>query len=284
MTQAHVAPHKKEIVKHLKTLFKEYPIIGCVNMQSLPSPQLQQMRAQLRSKVVIYMAKRNLIKLAIEDLKKDIPTITKLEPYLEGMPAFIFTRDNPFALFQTLKKNKSSAPAKAGQISPKDINVSAGPTPFAPGPIISELAGCGIKAGIDKGKVVIKEDKIIVRKGEVIQDKIASMLARLKIEPMEIGLDLVAVYENGEILSKDVLAIEPQEYIDTVSRYANEAMAVAMSIGYACKDTIMQLLSKAHREARAIAIEREYPTKETVALLLVKAEAQAAAVKSLNTQ
>ncbi|MBI2112759.1 50S ribosomal protein L10, partial [Candidatus Woesearchaeota archaeon] len=35
-----------------------------------------------------------------------------------------------------LEKNKSNAPAKPGQVAPKDITVKAGATSFAPGPII----------------------------------------------------------------------------------------------------------------------------------------------------
>ena len=39
----------------------------------------------------------------------------------------------------------------------------------------------------------------------LLNDKLASLLIRLGIEPMEIGLNLVAAYENGDILTGDVL-------------------------------------------------------------------------------
>jgi large subunit ribosomal protein L10 len=279
---AHVSQKKIEIVDKLKELIKEYPIVGSVNMDSLPTPQLQNMRAQLRGKVVLYMAKRRLIRIALEEMKDKVEGLDKLEEYLRGMPALLFTRDNPFSLYQTLKKNKSSAPAKAGQIAPKDIIVPAGPTGFAPGPIISELGGCGIKAGIEGGKVVVKADSLVVKEGEVISAKMASILTRLKIEPMEIGLDLVAVYENGDIMTKSILAIEPAEYIANVSKLAKEAFAVAESISYVCDDTIMALLTKAHRESRAISTELAIVTEETIGDLLAKAEAHASAVNKLQ--
>ena len=43
--EAHVADYKKEIVSNIINLINEYPIMGVVNMENLPAPQLQAMRA-----------------------------------------------------------------------------------------------------------------------------------------------------------------------------------------------------------------------------------------------
>ena len=76
--QAHVAEYKKEIVKKLVELIMEYPIIAIVNMENLPAPQLQNMRATLRSKCVLTMTKRRLVKLAFEETKSRKKGIEKL--------------------------------------------------------------------------------------------------------------------------------------------------------------------------------------------------------------
>ncbi|MFP4112571.1 MAG: 50S ribosomal protein L10 [Candidatus Woesearchaeota archaeon] len=282
---AHVAQYKKEIVGKLKELIKKHQIIASVNMESLPTPQLQNMRAQLREKdVTIYMAKRRLIKIAIDDLEKEKQDIGKLKEYLKGMPALLFSNENPFSLYQTLQKNKSPAPAKAGQIAPKDIVVPAGPTSFAPGPIISELGQCGIKAGIEGGKVVVKEDSLVVKEGEEIKENIASILTRLGINPMEIGLDLVAAYEDGEILTRDILAIEPEEYLANIRTMAGDAFALATEIGYLCKETVVPLITKAATESRGVAIETTFPAKDIISDILAKAEVQASALNALAGQ
>src|SRR3989338_6461079 len=176
--QAHVAEYKKEIVTSLVKLINQYPIIGIVNMENLPAPQLQAMRAQLRGNFYLTMTKRRLIKLAFEQTKSSKKGIEQLEKHLGGMPALIFTKENPFKLSKTLQKSKSPAPAKAGQIAPKDIMVNKGPTSFAPGPIIGELAMAGIKSGVEGGKVAIKEDSLVVRAGEKIKPKTAEILTR----------------------------------------------------------------------------------------------------------
>src|SRR3989338_4854886 len=172
----HVAEKKKQVAKQIQKLILEYPIIAAVNMENLPAPQLQQMKAQLRGKIVLAMTKRRIMKHAIEGIKDKKKNIEQIEPYLQGMPALIFTRENPFSLFKTLKKSKTSAPAKAGQTAPSDIKVPKGPTSFAPGPIIGELAQVGVKSGVEGGKVVIKEDSIIVKEGGSISAKAAEIL------------------------------------------------------------------------------------------------------------
>ena len=75
-------------------------------------------------------------------------------PHLKGMPALIFTKENPFSLFKTLKKSKTNAPAKANQTAPFDLIVPKGPTSFAPGPVIGELAILGIKSGVEINEII----------------------------------------------------------------------------------------------------------------------------------
>ena len=277
--KAHVAPYKKEIVGNLVNLIAEYPIIGVVNMENLPAPQLQQMRAQLRGKFYITMTKRRLMKLAIAEAKLKKKNIEDIEAHLGGMPALIFTKENPFRLSKTLQKSKSPAPAKAGQTAPRDIMVSKGATSFAPGPIIGELAMAGIKAGVEGGKVAIKEDIVIVKSGEKIKPKVAEILTRLGIQPMEVGLDLVAVYENGLIYTRDILSIDEAEYKNRLSNASRWAFNLAIYTSYPTKSTISTLLGKAHNDAKALGIAQNIFDKGIIDVLLGKAEQQMLSLK-----
>ena len=149
-----VSENKKKLVQDLIALMKANPIIGVVNLENLPAQQLQNMRAMLRSKdVILTMARKKLLNLALKE--SGLKNIEKLQEKVRGMPALLFTKNNPFALASLIQKNKSEAPAKAGQVAPDDINVSAGMTNFIPGPIISELAAVGIKTKVTEGKLEI---------------------------------------------------------------------------------------------------------------------------------
>jgi large subunit ribosomal protein L10 len=124
------------------------------------------------------------------------------------------------------------------------------------------------------------KDSLVVEKGKVANKKVADILTRLSIEPVEIGLDLVAVYEKGEILTKDILFIDEKEYIAKLVQAHSDSMAIAMEIGYAVPDTLNFLLSKASTNAHAVALKAEIMTDETKEELLAKAGSQAAAVES----
>lgn len=279
MTEAHVSQAKKNTVSEFTQLIDKYDIVGAVNMENLPAKQLNNMREQLRDGVLIRMSKRRLLKVAIEQSKKE--GIKELIPHLKGMPALLFTNQSPFTLFKTLKKNKSSTAIKGGQVAPKDIVVPAGPTSFAPGPVIGEMGGVGIKAGIDNGKVAVKEDSTVAKEGDVVNATLAGILTRLGIEPMEIGLDLVAVYENGEILTKAVLDIDEEAYLNDIATAASWAFNLAVDIAYASSETIETLLAKAATESKNLAINEDILTDLTVGDTLVKAQNQMFAVAGL---
>ena len=277
---AYVSEKKKEQVADFVKLLKEYPIIGIINLENMPAPQLQNMRKQLKENVVIQVGKGRLMKIAIEQIKTEKKGIEELIPKIKGMPGFIFTKENPFSLAKIIKKNKSAAPAKAGQIAPKDITVNAGPTAFAPGPIISELGEVGIKASIQNGKVAVMADSTVAKEGDVISDKLASILTRLNIEPMEIGLDLVVAYENGELLDKKVLFIDEQKYLDNLALAHTEAFNLAMFISHPNTDTINLLIGKSFTDAKAIAMAQKILTDETAKDLVSEAERSATNLSS----
>jgi len=271
------APYKKEKVKKIKELSKEYPIIGVINLENLPCAQLQQMRSKLKGKVDFFMTRKTLIERGLTETK--LPGINGLKDYLKGVPALVFTKENPFKIFKIIKQSKSPAPAKPGQTSPRDIIIPAGPTSFAPGPIISEFAAAGIIAGVEEGKVAIKKESTIVKEGEIINEKVASILSKLNIMPMEIGLDLTAVYEKGTIYDKKVLDINEKGFLADLGQAATYAMNLAIETGIFTKETIQLLLAKAAREASCLAFEAEIMTKETMPNILAKAETQASAIE-----
>ncbi len=267
---AHVSEKKKKIVAEITGLMDKYKVIGIVNMVNLPTRNVQGMRAKLRGKqTILRMTKKTLIKIAISGSKKE--NIKKMEGYMEGMPALVFTEENPFRMYSDLQKTKTKAPAKAGQKAPRDIMVNAGPTSFSPGPVIGQLGKFGIKTGIEGGKIVIKQDAVVAKKGDIINAELAGILSRMGIEPMEIGLDLVAAYEDGTIYTADLLYVDEKEYSRKVCTAYTESMNLAVYAAYPSEDTIKVLIGKAANDSKALAISRCILTKETTAEIIKRA-------------
>lgn len=252
---------KKEEVKDVVKLVNKYPIFGLVDMENLPALQLQRMRIKLKDSLEIKMTRKRLIRIALQQLK-DKPNMDKVIESMRGMPALIFTKENPFKLSKLLSSNKSKAMAKSGQTAPTDIIIPAGPTQFTPGPIISELAQAGIKTKVEEGKLSVVSDVVLVKEGAKITPKQADLLSRFGIEPMEVGLNIVLVYEDGLIYPRSVLAIDEEEYLNNVKIAGMESIALSISIGYITQDNVTIMVKKAYMETKAVAESAKITTEE----------------------
>ena len=266
---AHISEEKRATVVALARLIRESPIVGVLDMEALPAGNLGAMRKKLRSDAHIIMAKKRLIVRALNE--SGVPGAQELVATLTGMPAMLFTKSNPFTLFKTLKRNQSKAPIKPGQAAPYDLVIPAGPTSFPPGPIIGELGALGIKAGIDQGKVVIKADATLAKAGQVVDEKRAAFLTRMGVEPMRIGLKLIATLEKGEVLTAGVLDIDEERFMADLRACALAAKSLALNAAIPLKDNIDTLIQKAHYDAAGLALEAGLLTDGNARDVLAKA-------------
>src|SRR5512137_369248 len=182
------------------------------------------MRTNLRANAEITMLKNTLLKIAIKQASKDKKGLDQLSESVNGQCAVVTSDLNPFKLFKQLDATKTKMPAKGGEISPDDIEIKAGETPFKPGPVVGELQKAGLPAAIEQGKVVIKKDKLLVKKGDKIPRDVALVLSKLEIYPLTVGLDLSAAFEDGMIYKKDVLAVDETMIMNRVKAAAAGAL------------------------------------------------------------
>jgi large subunit ribosomal protein L10 len=276
----HVAPAKKALVENLAKRFETSKVIGIASIHGIPAPQFQAMRKQLAGQATITVAKNNLLRLALEEAGKKRKDLAKLAEAIEGQTAVVTAEVNPFKLFKHLEATKSKAPARGGEVAPEDLWVREGETPFKPGPVVGELQKAGIPAAIERGKVVIKKDKLLVKAGDRIPREVAQTLTRLEIYPLVVGLDLKGAYEDGMVFRRDSLAVDDVVIRGQITQAGREALGLSLEIGYPAKEIIGLLLAKAFRQALSLSIESEFPTKESIKFLLAKAQAQMLAVAS----
>ncbi len=272
-----VSEKKKRVVSDVGKEIKEYPVIGILDMFKLPASQLDEIRNSLREMAKIKMVKKRLMKRILNNC--GLKGADKLCEYLQGEPAFLFSNTDPFKLAIKLSRSKSPAPAKAGDIAPKDIIIKAGPTSLSAGPVIGELQRLKIPAGVEGEKIFVKQDTVIAKKGDVISSNVAGMLSKLGIKPMEIGLNLIAALEDGIIYEKDVLFTDPDEYLGQLRQACSDAFNLSVHIGYVTKENVSALLSKGYRQACVLADEAGIITKDNAPKQLARGAAHAKALK-----
>lgn len=269
---------KKKQVSELAKELPKYKTVGVLNLSGLPAKQYQSITRKLKDKLKVVYATKNVQKRAIDEAGNE--TLKQLESHMGGIPAVVLTNEDAFSLAKLFRQNQSPAAAKAGQEAPEDIWVKAGPTSFTPGPVISELAQLKIKAGVEAGKIAIKQDSLAVKKGETFSPLAASMLARLGMAPMKLGVKLVAAVEGKDFYLAEQIYIDEEKYLNDLRLVASQAFALAVEAGILTEETVQLLVSRAVREAKHLTEEAGILTPETAGSVLVKVERAAAALES----
>jgi len=278
-----VRSEKKERVKFLRDTVLGSPMTALVGVRGVPASALQKMRRELRGRGhPILVAPNSALRHALEDAAKKSPSLAPLLEHLNDQTALLAADGNPFSLYQEMFRTRSPTPARGGEIAPKDIFVPAQTTSFKPGPIVGELQHAGFPAAIEKGKVVIKKDVIVVKAGQPISREVAGLLTRLDILPLEVGLELRAVVQGDTFFAPSVLAVDLDGRRAELVAAHRRALGLAVELGYTTHETIPILVTRAHRRALALAVAAGYATKQTIAPLLARALREAQAVERLS--
>lgn len=245
---------KKDKVIELAKRINNYPTVAVCHLEGIPTKQLQIIRKNLRGKAKLVVSKKSILKKALSNANNK--KIEEIKDEVKGISGLLLSDLDPFELFDILKKNKSDAPAKAGQEAPTDIIVPAGPTPFAPGPVMSQLGAIGIKPKIETGKLTIPTDTKVVKKGETISKPVAEILSRLEIKPMKIGLDFDIVVNNTDIFNKNILDISEEEFFKKIRLACSESFNLSMAAEIVNEVTISHLLRNAEENSKKLILSK----------------------------
>jgi large subunit ribosomal protein L10 len=268
---------KDKAIKSLSEDIRGSRSIALVGIERVPGKQFQEIRRSLRGKAKIKVVKKTLLKRAFEEM--NIEAMKGMENYMDGAVAAIFSKENPIRLFKEIEGSRTRAPAKGGETAQEDIVLEAKATNLKPGPVVGELQKAGIPASIDQGKVMIRKQTVLVKKGEKISRDKAMALSKLEILPLEIGLDFRAAFEDGVLFDKSVLGISTQDFIDRLSSGRASGIALSLFINYYNKETTPIFISNAYRNAMALSLAVAYPTKRNIGMLLAKGSLNAKSVE-----
>jgi len=269
---------KEEKVEEFKQKMEDHPVVGILDMQNLPSRQLQEMKKEMKEFADIKMSRKTLMQIAIDNAGKE--DINQLDDNDATQPAFIFSNKDPFQLYQLIQENKTSAAADGGETAPNDIVVPEGDTGIGPGPMLGKLQQAGLQVQVDDGSIHVQKDGVIVEKGETITADDAEILNQMGIEPLEIGLTLDVAYNDGDLFSAEELDIDTEQYRTDVEAAAGQAFNLAVNAGIINETTASAIISEANQKAKNLAISQGLPIEETIEEAISYANSGAQAVDS----
>ena len=265
---------KTQMYQQLQDLPRSHKVVALVKLDKVRGAQILPLRKILKDDVMFVNIKDRIAKKAFESL--DIPGMADLAAKFVGQCMLMFTDMSPFKLNILLGKNKIMMAARGGDTSSIDIVVPEMNTGIAPGPMLTEFKEAGIPTKIDQGTIWISRDTTPVHKGEVIDEKLASILGKLDIKPVEAGISVYAALEDGSIYSEDDLVIDVESYRDAIALAHQEAVSLSIEAAYVVPENVPHILARASQHARSLSVESGYMTEETRQQIIQRAAAHAA--------
>jgi len=273
-------PKKKaQMYQILQDLPKKYNVTALVRMEKVRASQLLPLRKKLQGEVEIVSIKDKIAQKAFEKL--DIPGIKKLKEKLTGQCLFMFTNMSPFKLNVLLGKNKIMLAARGGDIAGVDVVVPPKNTGIAPGPMLTEFKENKIPTKIDQGTIWILKETTPVKKGEAISTKLAALLGKLDIKPIEAGIVLNSALSESVLFAEEELVVDVEKFREQISQAHQNAISLSIEAAYITNDNIEQILAKASQSAHSVSTEAGYVTDENKEEILQKAHGHA---KSVSTK
>lgn len=270
-------------VDDLADLINNNKVLAVADLRKVRARQIQELRRKFRGEVLFRCTKNNLLDLALKKIKNK-PNLMDLKKHVKGSSVYIFTDKSPFKLSVLFEQSKTKMPAKSGDLAPYDIVTPEGNTGLPPGPIISEFTELGIPTRIDTGSVWISSDTVAIRKGEEITGKLASLLSKLGMKPMEVGINLLSAYENGAIYLEDVLKIDFEATKRDLQNAASNALFLAIASAYPDSDTMSILLAKGISEGKALSLKATVLDSEALPAILWTSFTEAATLEKTLTE
>ena len=265
-------PEKKvKLYDDLQNLARSYNVIALSKMTKVRSAQLMSIRKKFRNDIKILTIKNKVAQRSFEKIFDDVKGLEFLNHELEGQCALMFTNISPFKLNLTFDKNKIFLAAKGGDIAPNELVIPAGNTGINPGPVLSEFKESKVPTKIDQGTIWVSKDTVVAKPGDVISQKLAALLSKLNIKPIEAGIAVnFAISEGLEFKEKD-LKIVIEEYVQDLVRSYQEALALSVEAAYFSKETMPLILIKAKQHAVSLSSESGYISPDTAELVISKA-------------
>ncbi|KEQ57011.1 50S ribosomal protein L10 [Marine Group I thaumarchaeote SCGC AAA799-E16] len=267
---------KAQMFQQLQELPKKYKVMAVIKMNKVRSTQILPLRKTLKDDVEFFSIKDKVAQKALEN--SDIPGMKDMIGEFKGQIMLMFTNMSPFKLNVLLAKNKIMMMARGGDIASIDVVVQEKNTGIAPGPMLTEFKEAGIPTKIDQGTIWIAKDSTPVKKGEAINEKLAAILGKLDIKPVEAGISLYTALEDGLKYAEEEMIIDVDKIRDEFAQAHQEAISLSIEVAHVTPENIEQILAKAAQSARSVSVESGYMTDETKEQILQKADAQARSI------
>ena len=271
---------KAQMYRTLQEAPRRHRVVALVRMEKVRASQILPLRKRLKGDVSFVSIKDKVARKALDAVKGEVPGLADMASRLAGQCMFMFTDMSPFRLNVVLSKNTVMLPARAGDTASIDVVVPAKNTGIAPGPMLTVFKDAGIPTKIDQGTIWITRDTVPVKKGGVVGENLAPLLAKLDIKPVEAGILLDSALEDGVVYSADELVVDVGAVRDGIGAAHADALALSVEAAYPTAGNVEQILARAAQRAASLSVEAAFVTADTAEPILQRAHSRALSLLS----
>jgi large subunit ribosomal protein LP0 len=203
------------------------------------------------------MGKNTMVRRALRSIIADYPQLERLLPHVRGNIGFVFTSDDLAEIRDIITANKVAAPARAGALAPRDVQVPAGNTGMEPGKT-SFFQALGIPTKIARGTIEIVSDVQVVTAGTRVGSSEATLLNMLNISPFTYGMSVVQIYDQGNVFPPEVLDVSTDELVSRFLTGVMTVAAISLALNYPTLVSVTHSLVNAYKNLIAISLVTDY--------------------------
>uniref|UniRef100_A0A7J3I982 Large ribosomal subunit protein uL10 n=1 Tax=Ignisphaera aggregans TaxID=334771 RepID=A0A7J3I982_9CREN len=273
---------KRKLVEEAKKYLSNYRTLVLLDMQGVPARFGAYIRKRLDGIGIVKMFKGRLLHIAMREM--GLKNVDEFSKYLTGQNLAIFTNLNSFEVFLLLSRISMPVKARIGEKIDSEIRVPPMKTDLKPGPIMSLFGKLKVPIQVRDGVIWIAKEAVIARPGDVVTPELASVFARLGIEPRFIKPNVKVVYEDGLVLTPDKLVIDIDGIKQEIGRCILDAFNLASEIVVPHPDVAKLSIAKAYSRALRIAAEAGFVSRETAQIVFTLAVSRALAMATALSQ
>jgi len=254
-----VSDRKRAYGKRLIELMESHRAILVVSVDNVGSKQIQDVRMALRDDATILMGKNTTIRRVLRDYfarNPDSPHRGLLD-YVNGNIGFVFTDGDVAKVRETILSFKVPAPARPGSAAPDDVFIEPGPTGCDPGQT-AWFQALNIPTKIQRGQIEMIARVHLVHAGEKVTDSAAALLQKLDIRPFAFSVQVLTVYDDGEIFDADVLDLTEDNLIAKLLGGAKAIAALGLVLGLPTRASLFHSINNAYKAVLAIGLGTDY--------------------------
>lgn len=246
---------KAKMLERTKECFSTYKNYMVLSIDKVQSTQFKDIVSELPPNFRFLFAKNKILKKVLRDIGEK--KYEKLINSIKGnvLIAF-FDGADPRDMLTASLRHQRAARALPGILSNKDVVIPAGPTGLPPEKI-NVFQSAGINTKIVKGKIDLASDHKLVSKGEVLDIAKANLLDMLGILPFEFGLQILRIFESGEVYEQDVLLIDESCIEELIKEATSSVAAVSLGLGITTDASLPYEISHVYEDLQRVAFGLE---------------------------